>query len=311
MAIPSHLRAILAMVVAMGVFVGTDSTMKIAMADAPLFQLMMMRGLAAMAACLTLILLMGQGAALARVFNPWLMSRGLLEVVANFSFTFALFHVPIADLTAIAQTCPLFVLLGAWFFRGERLGPIRLGLILLGILGALMVAQPGQGAASPYAVLAFLTASAAAVRDLITPNVPRGIPPLVVTFTVLLLLTLGSAGGMLALEQPVMPEARHVLLMALGGVLLVGGHFFIYIAYRIGPARSVAPFMYTLTIWAVLSGLVLFAEVPNALAVAGMALVALAGLAIIYAEGRERRAGRPASAARSSPPPAGGPAGSS
>jgi drug/metabolite transporter (DMT)-like permease len=48
--------------------------------------------------------------------------------------------------------------------------------------------------------------------------------------------------------------------------------------------------MYTLTIWAVLSGLVVFGEIPNTLAIAGMVLVALAGLAIIWIDGRQRKA---------------------
>jgi drug/metabolite transporter (DMT)-like permease len=47
--------------------------------------------------------------------------------------------------------------------------------------------------------------------------------------------------------------------------------------------------MYTLTIWAVLSGLVVFGEVPNMLAIAGMVLVALSGLAIIWLDDRQRK----------------------
>ena len=46
------------MVIAMGVFIGSDSVMKIAMADAPLFQLVAMRGLAAVGFCLALIVTM-------------------------------------------------------------------------------------------------------------------------------------------------------------------------------------------------------------------------------------------------------------
>jgi drug/metabolite transporter (DMT)-like permease len=42
----------------------------------------------------------------------------------------------------------------------------------------------------------------------------------------------------------------------------------------------------------VLSGLILFGEIPNALAIAGMVLVALAGLAIIWIDGRQRRDAR-------------------
>ena len=286
----SNLRAILAMVIAMGVFVTSDSCMKLALANAPLFELMLMRGIASVSICFTLIVAMGQFEHLPRMLNKWLVGRGLLEVVANLSFTSALAFIAIADLTAIAQTCPLFVLLGAWALRGERPGLARLVLVLLGIVGALLVAQPGTGAVSPFASLAFITAIASAARDLMTLNVPRGMPPLVATFTVLVLLALTGLFGMLLFETPVMPGTRDILLMALAGATGVAGHFLLYMTYRIGEARTVAPFMYTLTIWAVLSGLLLFGDVPNALAISGMVLVALAGLAIIWIDGLQRKA---------------------
>jgi drug/metabolite transporter (DMT)-like permease len=85
-----------------------------------------------------------------------------------------------------------------------------------------------------------------------------------------------------------MPAPRHILLMLLAGALMVGGHICIFIAYKVGPARSVAPFMYTLTLWAVLAGAILFNDIPNALAIAGMALVLLAGLLVIYADAQHR-----------------------
>ena len=295
---PSNLRAILAMVVAMGMFVTSDSCMKLALENAPLGQLMLMRGIASVLICLSLIFAMGQASQLRAMFNRWLVGRGLLEVIANLSFTLGLGFIAIADLVAIAQTAPLFVLLGAWAFRGEKPGLPRMVLILFGILGALLVAQPGGSATSFYAILAFLCPMAAATRDLITPRAPRDIPPLIATLT--LLVILGAAGGIgtLAFETPSMPDMKETLLMVGAGATAVAGHFLIYVAYRMADARTVAPFMYTLTIWAVLSSVILFGDIPNTLAIAGMALVALAGLAIIWLDGHQRRAAaEPASAA--------------
>jgi drug/metabolite transporter (DMT)-like permease len=286
----------LSMVMAMGVFIASDSCMKLALQDAPLFQLVFMRGFAAVTLCLVLIVALDQAGHLHQVLNPWLVARGLCEVVANFTFTFAIYHMAIADVTAIAQTCPLMVLLGARLLWGERLGLLRLGLIGLGIIGALLVAQPGASAASPYAVLGFLTAISAATRDLITRRVPQNIPALIVAFTVLLILMIAGGIGMVTLETPVLPLPRHFLLMAVAGTLMIAGHSLIFTAYRTGEARSVAPFMYTLTIWAVLAGVILFNDIPNLLAIAGMGLVVLAGLAIIFLDDRQRRAGRAAAA---------------
>jgi drug/metabolite transporter (DMT)-like permease len=126
--------------------------------------------------CFILLLALGHGRNLMMMFNPWLLARGLCEVVANFGFTFAILNMPIADVTAIAQICPLLVLVGAKLIWGERLGPSRLILIGLGIAGALLVAQPGTTAASPYAILGFLVALTAAARDLITRKVPADVP---------------------------------------------------------------------------------------------------------------------------------------
>lgn len=282
----SHLRGILAMLTAMGVLIGSDTCMKLALPDAPFFQLVVMRGIGGVLVCLLLLLVLGQGRDISRAVNPMLLARGACEVVANFAFTLALFNMAIADLTAIAQTCPLFVLLGAWLIWGERLQTPQLLLIGLGMCGALLVAQPGTSAASPYAVLGFFTAIAAAVRDLITRKVPGEIPALVVALTVLAMLTLAGVAGMLLFETPVVPQPRTMGLMLFAGALMVGGHACVYLAYRIAPARTVAPFMYSLTLWAVLAGLLLFDDVPNPLAIAGMALVALAGLLVIFLDQR-------------------------
>jgi drug/metabolite transporter (DMT)-like permease len=289
MTIPSNLRAIIPMVLAMGVFIASDSCMKLALADAPLFQLVFMRGYAAVTLCLVLAVAMGQAKDLHWMLNPWLIVRGLLEVAANFSFTVAIIYMSIADMTAIAQTCPLFVLLGARLVWGERLGSVRIFLIIAGITGALMVAQPGMSAVSPYAILGFVTAISAAIRDLMTRKIPQEIPALVVALTVLVTLMASGAFGMLAFETPVVPETRHVLLMLLAGALLVGGHVCIFIAYKIGPARTVAPFMYTLTVWAVISGVVVFGDIPNLMAILGMALVIFSGLVVVLVDGRQRR----------------------
>jgi drug/metabolite transporter (DMT)-like permease len=288
MTLPSHLRGVLAMLLAMGVFIGSDSCMKLAFAELPMFQLVVMRGLAGVTLCLGVILVLGYGRDLLWMFNPWVLARGFCEVGANIGFTIGIYYMPIADLTAIAQTCPLLVLVGARLIWGERLGLSRVLLIALGISGALLVAQPGTTAASPYAVLGFLTALSAAVRDLITRKVPVAIPAPVVALAVLVIIMLAGVVGMLAFETPVAPGARSVLLMALAGGLMVGGHICVFTAYKIGPARSVAPFMYSLTVWAVLAGVVLFNDIPNTLAIAGMALVVLAGLLILWLDTRQR-----------------------
>lgn len=291
MAEQSNLRGIGAMLLATGAFVANDSCMKLALSDAPPLQVLIMRGIAACLWCLPILLILGHGRDLPKVFNRWVALRSLCEVFAILSFILALNEMPIADITAIAQIAPLLVLLGIWLFFGDRIGMLRLALIGVGITGALLVAQPGSEAASPMAILGFFTALGAAGRDIVTRKVPPGTPALIVTFSTLLIVMLCATVGSFAFETQVAPTIRHAWLMAIAGFFLMCGHLFVYLAFRIGEARVVAPFNYSFMIWAGLSGLLIFNEVPNALAIAGMALIMLAGLAVIALENRTRQGG--------------------
>lgn len=288
----SNLRGILSMLLAGGAFVANDTCMKLVLADAPPLQVLVMRGIAACLWCLPIVILLGQGGALVRVFQPWVLLRSLSEVAAILCFVFALLHMPIADITAIVQITPFLVLIGVWLIWGDQIGPLRLLLIGLGIAGALLVAQPGGSAASPFALFGFAAALGAASRDIISRKVPPSIPALVVTFSTLLMVTLSAFLGSAVFETPQMPTWNHLWLMAIAGFLLMCGHLFIFLAFRFARARVVAPFNYSFTIWAVISGYLVFDTVPNGLAIAGMALILVAGLAVILLEGWTRQGER-------------------
>lgn len=289
MAISPNLRGIGAVILATAAFVANDTCMKLALSDAPPFQVLVMRGIAALLWCLPVILAMGLIRELPKAFNPWVVLRSLSEVAAILCFISALGHMPIADVTAIAQIAPLVVLLGMWLFFGERVGGLRLGLVGLGITGALLVAQPGGETASPFAILGFFTAVGAAGRDILSRKVPARTPALVVTFSTLLIVMLGAVLMSSLFETQVQPTFRHGWLMFIAGFFLMCGHALVFMAYRVAPARVVAPFNYSFMIWAGLSGLLVFGDVPNGLAFAGMGLILAAGLAVVLLEGRTRQ----------------------
>jgi drug/metabolite transporter (DMT)-like permease len=286
--VSANFRGIAAMIVAAATFVANDSCMKLALEDLPPLEVLILRGLGACLWCLPILVYLGQGRELLHVLNRWVVLRGLCEVVAILSFIFALKHMPIADITAIVQTSPLLVLAGSALIWGDRIGPLRLVLIALGLGGALLVAQPGSSVASPFAIFGFATAAGAAGRDLVSRKVDPTIPALVVAFATVVIVLLAAGLGAALFETALKPSAYHVGLMTAAGFFLMCGHLFIFLAYRVGQARVVAPFNYSFTIWAVISGGLLFGDFPNGLALAGMALIMISGLAIILFEGRTR-----------------------
>jgi drug/metabolite transporter (DMT)-like permease len=289
MIISTRLNGILSTVIAMGMFIASDSASKLAFGYLPIFELVMLRGLSAVICCLLVIIALGQTSSLSKMFNPWAMARGFCEVGANLGFTLAILHLPIGDVTAVIQTAPLIVLLGASLIYGEKLGALRLILIGVGVAGSLLVAQPGAATFSPYILLGFLVAFSAAGRDLITRKVPQDIPSPIVALSVVSMLTIAGAACTVALETPIIPDMKNGLLVFLAGALLVGGHVGVFRAFSLAPARTIAPFLYSLTLWAMLSSIVLFGDIPNLLAIIGVVLIILAGLLVISIDARSTR----------------------
>ena len=72
----------------------------------------------------------------------------------------------------------------------------------------------------------------------------------------------------------------------------MGGHTFVFLAFRLAKAAVVAPFYYTFTLWAILSGFVVFSDIPNWLAMIGIALILGSGLASVALDQRTKAKGR-------------------
>lgn len=282
-------RGPLFMILATGSYVINDTLMKLATADLPPYETLMLRGIAALLWGTPLLFVLGYGPKLAMLFDGRVLARNLSETVAILCFVVALANMPIADATALGQITPLIILLGASALFGEKVGGLALALIALGFAGALMVAQPTLEGISIYALLALGNAVMSAVRDLAGRRVAAEVPGLVVAMSAVLVVLIGAAAAHLLSESWVTPGARPLMMLAGSGLFLIFGHFFIFMAYRVGPTSAVAPFYYCFTVWAVISGLLVFGHVPDPLAIAGIALVVGSGLAIVLLNERKRR----------------------
>ncbi len=285
----SGLRGPLLMVAATGSYVVNDSFMKLATEGLPPYEVLFLRGVMATLWSIPLVFALGFGRNLAQVAEPRVLLRNGLELVGVLCFILALTNMPIADATALGQITPLLLLLGTAVLYGERIGALRLVLIAVGFVGALLVAQPTMEGISFYAALALANAAFCAARDLVGRRVPGHIPGMSVALSASVVVLVGAGAMHLVTESWVVPGMRHVLLLLASGFFLVFGHFFIFMAYRVGPTDVVAPFYYCFTVWAVISGLVVFGHLPNALASLGILLVVGSGLVIVILDRRRRR----------------------
>ena len=287
--LPSAIRGPLFMIVATGSYVVNDTAMKLATDGLPPYEVLFLRGVAATLWSVPLVLLLGYRRQVPMILDRRVLLRNCLEMVAVLAYIVALANMQIADAIALGQITPLLILLGASILFREHIGGVRMALIGLGFLGALMVAQPTMQGISVYAMLAIANAVFCAARDLAGRRVDAGVPGMIVAVSAVLVVLVGAGVMHVLTETWTTPGLRHLGLLLFSGFFLIFGHFFIFMAYRTGPTRIVAPFYYCFTVWAVIAGLIVFRQLPNALAICGILLVVTSGLVIVLIDERKRR----------------------
>lgn len=277
----NQLTGILCMLASSASFVLNDSTIKLASTGIPTFQLVFIRAYVACVIGAIIITLMGQWRALPGVLEVRTILRGLAEMGAAFCFTIALFQMPIANIFAISQTVPLLLILGAALFFRDRLRLIQILLIVLGFVGAWIVAQPDFSNLSPAIILAFASALCITARDLIGRGVPTNIPVIVVTVATSALVTLVAGAVHFTTETWALMQPLQLLYVTASGLFIALGQVGVVLAYRYASTTVIAPLFYSFAVWSVASGYFIFGETPSLLALTGIALIVVTGLALV------------------------------
>ncbi|HSF96988.1 MAG TPA: DMT family transporter [Thermohalobaculum sp.] len=287
-----NMRGAVYMMVCMAAFVINDALMKSVSGGLTVFQAMFLRGIAA--TTLVGLLAAYKGALLHRPApgdGRLLVTRLVGEIGGTICFLTALFHMPIANATAILQSMPLAVTLGAALFLREPVGWRRYLAIAIGFSGVLVIVRPGAEGFNTYALFAVTAVAFMVLRDLSTRRLSRSVPSLFVAFTTAAAITL--TGGAVSAFQP-WPEVPMTTVgtLAVAAGFLFVGYLFNVMTMRSGEIGFVAPFRYTILIWAILLGVVVFGEIPDSQMLAGSAIVVGTGVYTFYREQRLRIAER-------------------
>ncbi|MCC2634993.1 MAG: hypothetical protein K0S48_2879 [Ramlibacter sp.] len=282
-------RGVLAMSAGMASFVANDALVKHVSESLPSGQLIFLRGLFATVLLLAVLGAMGLLRDIPRLWERRVLLRAFLDACATLTYLTSLFHLPIGNATAINMATPLFITLFAVIAFKEQVGAARWLAIVTGFTGVLLVVQPSGAAFNAYALLCLGGTLLHAGRDLMTRTIDRGIPSLAITFSTALAVTLLS--GLWSLQQEWRPASWQSLgLLATASVFLSIGYFMLTIAMRAGEMSVVAPFRYVGLLFALLLGFVVWGDVPNAVAWAGIALLVGAGLYVLHSERSRARA---------------------
>lgn len=273
-------RAALFVVGAVTFWAVGDTTVKLLSEWMSVPEIMFLRGLLSILLMVLLAKAGGWRPSPATLANPVVLLRGLVEVAVVFAYLFGVASLPIAIANTLVFTSPLWgVALGGLVLR-ERLGPARIGAVLLGFLGMLFVTDPFGTQASWWVALPLLAAFLQAVGDLITRRIDPAIPTDSITVTTLVLITVG--GGIAAGPALELPDLREAAVLTLAACLLVGAYACYIRAFRIGEMSFVAPFKYVSIPQTMLTGWLVWGDLPTGWMLFGAALIIMAGILIVW-----------------------------
>ena len=282
-------RGMFALAGAMAAFAFNDMLMKLTAQRYPLGEVITVRGIIATLLIGSLLIGLGQFTALRTAFSKIIVLRTVLDGLAMVLFTTALINMPLAELSAINLVSPLIITAAAVVFFHEEVGWRRWTAIAVGFIGTLFIVKPIPSAFNAWALLGIACAFAGVTRDMITRKLDPRIPSLVISFvTALGSAIIGCGMGLFETWKPM--ALADVGLLAISAALVASGHLMVVIAFRDAVDVSViAPFRYTLLIWAGLAGSFAFGEVPDRFAVFGMVLIVGSGLYALHREVVRRR----------------------
>ena len=276
--------AILMMCVVMACYTGTDSMAKYLAPHLPLLQIVWARYLGATLFALLLANPIARPEMLRSERFGLQLIRSLLLLVSTFLSFISVRYLQLAETTAISFALPLAIALAAGPILGEWIGPHRLAAVLVGFAGVLVVVHPWTGTIQPAMLLVVANVILTTGYNMLTRVLAQRDRSLTT-------LIYSTAAGAVILT-PVMasvwvqPDSLPVLLaMLMIGIVGACSHWLLIIAHARAPASILAPFVYTQLIWAILSGFLVFGDVPGPATLAGSAVVIGSGL---YLWSRER-----------------------
>lgn len=215
------------------------------------------------------------------------VTRAALKLAALICFFMAFAAAPLADAMAIMFTTPIFLMLGAWLWLGEKLTPGLVFALVAGFAGALIIIDPaGQGGMEVALLLALAGAALQAVVQLML----KRMSDLDSTETLVvwnLIVTVPLAAVPAAFYWTT-PDLREFALLALQGAMGAANMALMTKAFSIADASQIAPMDFLRLPFVAVMAWILFGEVAGLSTWLGAAII-FAATMIVVGGGRLRR----------------------
>ncbi len=217
--------------------------------------------------------------------------RGVVHAIGVMLWFYAMTRIPIAEVTALGFVAPIFTTIGAALFLGEKLHLRRIGAVLAGFGGALVILRPGISVVDPGAIAQLVAAPLFAASFLLAKKLTASDSNTAIVAYMAIFVTLTLAPpALLVWRTPTWEEMGWLLATA---VLATTGHFTLTQAFRRAEIMVVQPVHFLQLVWATLLGLYFFDESPDAWTWLGGFIIVASATYIAHRESRAKGRAEP------------------
>ena len=276
-----NFRGAVLMMICMGAFVLNDAFVRLAGDSLPLAQILFFRGILTTIALLLVAFYTGVFKLKVPRKDKWLIFfRSVTEALTAYFFLSAVMNMPFANVTAILQILPMTVTVAAAIVFKEKVGVIRISLIMLGFFGVILIINPAQDGFNKYAGYALISVLSITTRDLLSRKLSVDVPTLIPTVSASLGVLLFSI--LLITKTAFQPlDLQNSFFILAAAFFIIFGYYTAVLVMRSGEISFISPFRYTAVLFALMLGFVFFDEQPDGIAFLGMTIVIISGIALM------------------------------
>lgn len=271
------------MIGAMAFFALEDALLKTASQTIPVGQVLIIFGMGGAFIFACLARLNKEPLFVRAVVSRPMRIRAVFEITGRLFYVLAVSLIPLSAATVILQATPLVVVAGAALVFGEKVGWRRWAAIFIGLIGVVVIIQPGTDGFSALSILAIIGMLGFAGRDLASRAAPAELSTSILGFygflSVIVAGALYSIWLGAPLQQPDIETSFYLL-----GVMLTGvaAYSCLMKAMRTGEVSAVTPFRYTRLLFGIALGLLMFGEQLSFTMLVGSGLIVVSGLFILW-----------------------------
>ena len=278
-----------------------DVLIKLVSGELSLFQIQFFRSTIGIAVIMGYQVIIREPIRLTTAYPLLTVCRGLMFFFGYSAFYFAQSKMPIATMTVLFLVSPFFITLTSIFFFQSQVGYRRWISILIGFVGVVLICQPETGQFNYYYLIPIIVALGYAFSVIIvkkTADRDTLYQQMILTYLIMGLLS-GITGLLFGDGRFDTAENSEIAFIVRSwqfveiestfklfaiSVLGSAGLLILMGAYRVADPAVISPYEYSLLIWMILLGYLVWGDVPSFNIAIGMVLIVGAGIYIFYRE---------------------------